>query len=79
MWRKATCLRMSRKLIASLHYKELPLLALNHNGKFERADSGVITPLAARGAAFGDINNDGRMDAISHYSWRTAGAITEPL
>jgi hypothetical protein len=52
------------KIDASLHYKELPLLALNHNGRFERADSGVITPLAARGAAFGDINNDGRMDAI---------------
>ena len=52
------------KIDASLHYKELPLLALNHNGRFERTDSGVITPLAARGAAFGDINNDGRMDAI---------------
>jgi enediyne biosynthesis protein E4 len=52
------------KIDASLHYKELPLLALNHNGRFERTDSGVTTPLAARGAAFGDINNDGRMDAI---------------
>jgi enediyne biosynthesis protein E4 len=49
---------------ASLHYKELPLLALNHNGHFERADSGVTSPLAARGAAFGDINNDGWMDAV---------------
>ena len=52
------------KIDASLRYKELPLLALNHNGRFERTDSGVTTPLAARGAAFGDINNDGRMDAI---------------
>jgi enediyne biosynthesis protein E4 len=49
---------------ASLRYKELPLLALNHNGHFERADSGVTSPLAARGAAFGDINNDGWMDAV---------------
>jgi hypothetical protein len=48
---------------ASLHYEELPLLALNHNGRFERPASGVTTPLAARGAAFGDIDNDG-MDAI---------------
>jgi len=49
---------------ASLRYKELPLVALNHKGRFERADSGVTSPLAARGAAFGDINNDGYMDAV---------------
>jgi hypothetical protein len=49
---------------ASLRYKELPLIALNHRGHFERADSGVIKPLAARGVAFGDINNDGCMDAV---------------
>jgi enediyne biosynthesis protein E4 len=49
---------------ASLRYKELPLLALNHNGHFERADSGITKPVAARGAAFGDLNNDGWMDAV---------------
>ena len=49
---------------ASLRYKELPLIALNHQGHFERADSGVTKPLAARGVAFGDINNDGCMDAV---------------
>ena len=49
----------------SLHYKELPLLAMNHNGRFERIDSGAQTAVAARGAAFGDINNDGWMDAIT--------------
>ena len=53
-----------QQIDASLRYKELPLLAMNHNGHFERADSGVTTPLAARGAAFGDINNDGRMDVV---------------
>jgi hypothetical protein len=53
-----------QQIDASLRYKELPLLALNHNGRFERADSGVTTPLAARGAAFGDINNDGWMDVV---------------
>jgi len=52
------------KIDASLRYKELPLLALNHQGRFERADSGVTTPLAARGAAFGDINNDGWVDVV---------------
>jgi hypothetical protein len=53
-----------QQIDASLRYKELPLLALNHNGHFERADSGVVNPLAARGAAFGDINNDGWMDVL---------------
>jgi hypothetical protein len=49
----------------SLHYKELPLLAMNHNGRFERIDSGAQTAVAARGAAFGDINNDGWMDVVT--------------
>jgi hypothetical protein len=49
---------------ASLRYKELPLLALNRKGRFERADSGVTKALAARGVAFGDVNNDGCMDAV---------------
>src|ERR1700736_1900261 len=53
-----------QQIDASLRYKELPLLALNHNRHFERADSGVVNPLAARGAAFGDINNDGWMDVL---------------
>jgi enediyne biosynthesis protein E4 len=48
----------------SLHYLEPPLLALNRNGRFERAASGVTTPIAGRGLAFGDLNNDGWMDAV---------------
>jgi hypothetical protein len=48
----------------SLHYLELPLLAMNHTGRFERADSGSAAPVAARGAAFGDLNNDGWQDAV---------------
>jgi len=47
-----------------LHYKQPPLLALNHHGKFERAESGAENPLAGRGAAFGDLNNDGYMDVV---------------
>jgi enediyne biosynthesis protein E4 len=47
-----------------LHYKETPLLALNHKGRFERADSGVTTPIAGRGVAFGDLNNDGWQDVV---------------
>ena len=53
-----------QQIDASLRYKEPPLLAMNHQGHFERAESGVTTALAARGAAFGDINNDGRMDVV---------------
>jgi hypothetical protein len=48
----------------SLRYLELPLLALNHQGRFERADSGMTKPLAGRGLAFGDLNNDGWLDAV---------------
>src|SRR5438552_2771638 len=52
------------KIDPSLHYPELPMLAINHNGRFERADSGVTVPVAGRGAAFGDLNNDGWEDAV---------------
>src|SRR5437660_1038598 len=48
----------------SLHYLETPLLALNHAGRFERAESGITIPVAGRGLAFGDLNNDGWMDIV---------------
>ncbi len=48
----------------SLRYLELPLVATNHNGRFERADSGSTAPAAGRGAAFGDLNNDGWEDVV---------------
>jgi len=48
----------------SLHYREPPLLALNRKGHFERVPSGVTDPIAGRGLAFGDLNNDGWMDAV---------------
>jgi enediyne biosynthesis protein E4 len=48
----------------SLHYLEPPLLALNQNGRFERAESGISIPVAGRGLAFGDLNNDGWVDAV---------------
>jgi enediyne biosynthesis protein E4 len=50
---------------SSLHYLEPPLLALNHNGRFVKADLGTDVPVAGRGAAFGDLNNDGWMDVIT--------------
>jgi enediyne biosynthesis protein E4 len=50
---------------SSLRYRETPLLALNRNGHFERMDAGSNVPVAGRGAAFGDLNNDGWMDVIT--------------
>jgi len=49
----------------SLHYLEPTLLALNHNGRFERADPGTDALVSGRGAAFGDLNNDGWIDAVT--------------
>ena len=49
----------------SLRYREPPLLALNHRGHFERADSGSDLPVAGRGAAFGDLDNDGWIDVVT--------------
>jgi hypothetical protein len=48
----------------SLHYPELPLLALNRDGRFKRIDPGTSVPVAGRGAAFGDLNNDGWQDVV---------------
>jgi enediyne biosynthesis protein E4 len=47
----------------SLRYREPPMLAMNHHGQFERADPGA-PPAAGRGAAFGDLNNDGCQDVV---------------
>jgi enediyne biosynthesis protein E4 len=49
----------------SLHYLEPTLLALNHNGRFERVDPGSDALVSGRGAAFGDLNNDGWIDAVT--------------
>ena len=52
------------KYDSTLTYRDLPLLAMNHKGHFERAESGAVVPLAGRGAAFGDMNNDGWVDVV---------------
>ena len=48
----------------SLQYREAPLVMRNVAGKFSRIASGIDTPLAARGAAFGDLDNDGWIDVV---------------
>ncbi|HEX7359268.1 MAG TPA: CRTAC1 family protein [Bryobacteraceae bacterium] len=48
----------------SLRYRQPPLFALNHNGRFEGGHSGMVAPVAGRGAAFGDLNNDGWPDVV---------------
>ena len=50
----------------TLRYLEPPLLLKNEQGRFssvsQQGDSVFMIPLAARGAAFGDLDNDGLMD-----------------
>jgi hypothetical protein len=53
------------KIDPSLHYLEPTLLAMNHDGRFEPANPGTDALLAARGAAFGDLNNDGFIDVVT--------------
>jgi hypothetical protein len=53
------------KIDPSLHYLEPTLLALNRDGRFEPTDPGTPMLVAARGAAFGDFNNDGWIDAVT--------------
>lgn len=52
------------ELDPSLRYRERPLFALNHAGRFARAPLPSLPPVAARGAAFGDLNNDGVPDVV---------------
>ncbi len=50
------------KIHSGLRYLEPMAVYRNRDGRFEREDIG--TPVAARGAAFGDLNNDGAMDIV---------------
>lgn len=52
------------RMDASLRYLEPPGLYRNEGGKFTKALAVASAPVAGRGAAFADINNDGAMDAV---------------
>jgi hypothetical protein len=45
-------------------YKETPLLAHNEGGKLRHIEITGAEPAAGRGVAFGQLGNDGRMDAV---------------
>ena len=53
------------KIDPSLHYREPTLLALNRGDRFEPVNPGTEALVAGRGAAFGDLNNDGWIDAVT--------------
>jgi len=49
---------------SGLHYLEPPGLYRNREGKFSRNELDSLPAVAGRGAAFGDLNNDGVMDVV---------------
>jgi hypothetical protein len=53
------------KIDPSLHYLEPTLVAMNHQGRFDPVNPGTDASVAARGAAFGDLNNDGSIDVVT--------------
>jgi len=52
------------RINSGLHYLESPALFRNSAGKFEHSELGSLPAVAGRGAAFGDLDNDGSMDVI---------------
>jgi hypothetical protein len=52
------------RINSGLRYLELPALFRNSAGKFERSNFGPVPAIAGRGAAFGDLDNNGSMDVI---------------
>ncbi len=51
------------RIQSSLRFLEPPALLAQRNGRFAAVALG-LAPVAGRGAAFGDIDNDGKMDVV---------------
>src|SRR5712691_4055215 len=49
---------------SGLRYLEPPALFRNRGGKFGKVELAGLPAVAGRGAAFGDLNNDGYVDAV---------------
>ncbi len=60
-----------------LKYEQPPLLLHNGQGKFARAGSGDVfqQPRVSRGAAFGDIDNDGGIDIVVSNLGQSASVL----
>jgi hypothetical protein len=43
----------------------VPSVDMNRHGHFEKGDPGSSAPVVGRGAAFGDLNNDGWIDVVA--------------
>src|SRR5258708_22147486 len=52
------------RMEAGLGYQEVPLLARNVGGKLERIEIEGMGAVAGRGAAFGDLDNNGFIDVV---------------
>ena len=52
------------RINSSLRYMEPPALFRNQRGKFEKGNLEDLPAVAGRGAAAGDLNNDGAMDVV---------------
>jgi enediyne biosynthesis protein E4 len=52
------------RINSGLRYLEPPALFRNVRGRFEKIDLPGMPAVAGRGAAFGDLNNDGAMDVV---------------
>ena len=52
------------KIHSGLRYLEPPALYRNVAGRFEKVELAEMPSVAGRGAAFGDLNNDGYVDAV---------------
>jgi len=52
------------KIHSGLRYLEPPALFRNEAGRFEKSVLAHLPSVAGRGAAFGDLNNDGYVDAV---------------